>query len=58
MKDWEWSLERVKGKIPQPTRGHSAIYLDFDETIIFYGGCSGQNMIVGDCYKLDTRVSY
>lgn len=41
----------MKGDVPIARRGHTAVYVPKRRSIIIYGGCSGLNDILGDCYE-------
>jgi len=55
--DWQWTKEKVYGTLPQTRRGHTTVYFELDESLIIYGGCSGQNAILNDLYKYNLHTS-
>jgi len=54
--NWRWSKEALKGDIPQARRGHSTVCLEKQRLLIIYGGCSGYNAILEDCYQYDLQA--
>ncbi len=54
--NWRWAKEALKGDVPQARRGHSTVCLEKQRLLIIYGGCSGYNAILDDCYQYDLQV--